>query len=86
MTYLVVGVTVGAAWGVGWGLLASVAAPLSGALALGMIERIHRMGGAIAGYRAMRAGGPITETIRARRAAVVDTARQVLDADLIRSP
>ena len=86
LTYLVVGVTVGAAWGVGWGLLASVAAPLSGALALGMIERIHRMGGAIAGYRAMRAGGPITETIRARRAAVVDTARQVLDADLIRSP
>ena len=86
VTYIIVGVTVGAAWGVGWGLLASVAAPLSGALALGMIERIHRLGGAIAGYRAMRADGPITEIIRARRAAVVDTARQVLDANLTRSP
>jgi hypothetical protein len=86
VTYAVVGVVVGGAYGAGWGLLASVAAPVCGAVALRMVERIHRMGGAIAGYRAVHSGDPVTDTLRARRGAVVDAARPLLDGSLRRGP
>ena len=78
LTYLAVGLTVGRAFGAGWGVVAATAAPLCGYVAVRMLERIHRVGGAVAGYRAVRTGGPATELVRSRRAAVVAAARSVL--------
>jgi 1-acyl-sn-glycerol-3-phosphate acyltransferase len=86
LTYVVVGVAVGTAFGVGPGLAAAVAAPACGYLALRMIERIHRVGGAVAGYRALRTAGPLTEMVRSRRALVVAAAHSVLDAEALPSP
>ena len=79
LTYVAVGVAVAGSWGAGWGLVAAVAAPACGYVTLRTVERLHRMGGAIAGYRAVRAGGPVSDLLRSRRAAVVGAAMDVLD-------
>ncbi len=86
LTYVTIGVAVGRSGGAGLGVLAAVAAPICGYGAVRMIERIHRVGGAIAGYRAVRGGGPVTEMVRRRRAAVVDAARSVLDRSVPLGP
>jgi hypothetical protein len=75
ITYVLVGVAV-----------AAVAAPVCGAVALRMVERIQRMGGAIAGYRAVRSGGPVADIVRARRAGVIDAARPLLGPRLCPGP
>jgi glycerol-3-phosphate O-acyltransferase / dihydroxyacetone phosphate acyltransferase len=81
LTYMVIGLAVGRVAGAGLGVLAALAAPLCGYVALRMIERIHRVGGAVAGFRMMHTGGPVTEVLRSRRAAVVAAARVVLDPE-----
>jgi 1-acyl-sn-glycerol-3-phosphate acyltransferase len=86
VAYVVVGVLVGTAVGPGWGLLAAVAAPVCGAVALRMVERIQRMGGAIAGYRAVRSGGPVAGILRSRRAAVLVAARHLLGTRIRSGP
>jgi 1-acyl-sn-glycerol-3-phosphate acyltransferase len=86
VTYAVVGVAVGTSFGVGPGLAAAVAAPACGYLALRMIERLHRVGGSVAGYRAFRTGGRPSRMVRSRRALVVATARSVLDPGVVPGP
>lgn len=86
LTYLVVGLTVGTTFGAGWGAVAAAAAPACGYVAVRMMERIHRVGGAVAGYRAVRAGGPATELVRSRRTAVVDAAQSVLGPTVAPGP
>jgi hypothetical protein len=85
-TYVAIGVWVGTALGIWWGVSAAVAVPACGALALRMVERIHRMGGAVAGYRSTRAGSPVTDTLRARRDAVVEAAGRLLGPHLNPGP
>lgn len=82
LTYAAVGAVVGASFGVGPGLVAAVSAPACGYVALRMLERIHRIGGAITGYRAFRSDGPVTEMVRSRRALVVAAAHTVLDVQV----
>jgi 1-acyl-sn-glycerol-3-phosphate acyltransferase len=86
ITYVLVGVAVGTTVGAWWGAVAAVAAPVCGAVALRMVERIQRMGGAIAGYRAVRSGGPVADIVRARRAGVIDAARPLLGPRLCPGP
>jgi len=86
LTYVAIGVAVGRVGGAGLGVVAAAAAPICGYAAVRMIERIRGVGGAIAGYRAVRSGGPVTETVRQRRAAVVDTVRSVLDLHVAPGP
>ena len=86
LTYLAVGLTVGTTFGAGWGAVAAAAAPACGYVAVRMMERIHRMGGAVAGYRAVRAGGPAAELVRSRRTAVVDAAQSVLGPTVAPGP
>jgi len=79
LTYAAVGAVVATAWGAGWGLVAAVAAPACGYVTLRTVERVRRMDGAITGYRAIRSGGPVSDLLRARRAAVVTAALVVMD-------
>ncbi len=79
LTYAAIGVAVAREWGALWGAAAAVAAPLCGYVTLRMVERLHRMGGAIAGYRAVRAGGPVSDLVRGRRADLLAAAATVLD-------
>lgn len=86
LTYAAIGVGVGRVGGAGLGVLAAVGAPVCGYVAVRMIERIGRVGGALAGYRIVRSGGPVTETVRHLRAAVVDAAQRVLDGPVSPGP
>ncbi len=76
--YLAIGVVVGSRFGAGWGLLAAAGAPTCGYLAVRVAERIRRVGGAVAGYRAVRAGGPHLSALRSQRVAVVEAGRAVV--------
>jgi hypothetical protein len=78
-TYVGVGLVVGSVFGAGFGVVAAVAAPLCGYVAVRLVERLHRIGGARAGYRLARHGGPMAALLRSRRAAVIDAARAVTD-------
>jgi len=78
-TYVGVGVVVGSHFGAGFGVVAAVAAPLCGYVAVRMVERLQRIGGARAGYRLARHGGPMADLVRSRRAAVIDAARAVTE-------
>jgi glycerol-3-phosphate O-acyltransferase / dihydroxyacetone phosphate acyltransferase len=86
LTYAAVGVAVAGKWGADWGLVAALAAPMCGYVTLRMVERIHRMGGAIAGYRAVRAGGTVAELLRFQRASVITAAETVLDGNKAAGP
>ena len=78
LTYAAVGVVVAMRWGVAWGVAAAVAAPACGYVNLRTLERVRRMDGAVAGYRAVRGGGPVSDLLRSRRAAVVGAAHVVM--------
>jgi hypothetical protein len=78
VTYVGVGVVVGSGFGAGFGVAAAVAAPMCGYAAVGLVERLHRIGGARAGYRLARRG-PMADLLRSRRAAVIDAAGAVTD-------
>lgn len=79
-TYVGVGIVVGSVFGAGFGVAAALAAPICGSLAVRLVERLHRIGGARAGYRLVRHGGPTADLLRSRRAAVIDAAGAVMDA------
>jgi hypothetical protein len=85
-TYIGVGIVVGSAFGAGYGVAAAVAAPLCGNVAVRLVERLHRIGGARAGYHLARHGGPMAELLRSRRAAVIDDARAVMDMTDLAGP
>jgi glycerol-3-phosphate O-acyltransferase/dihydroxyacetone phosphate acyltransferase len=78
VTYVGVGVVVGSVLGAGFGVAAAMAAPLCGYVALRLVERLHRIGGARAGYRLARQGGPMADLLRSRRAAVIGAAGAVM--------
>jgi hypothetical protein len=78
VVYVALGVSIGEAFGAGFGALATVGAPLCGYLAVRMIERLRRMGGAIEGFRWATGTGPVVESVRRDRAAVVDATGRVL--------
>ena len=74
LTYAVVGVIVGRAYGPWAGLVAAVAAPLCGYVAVRLLERVKRTGGLVEGYRAVREHGDVLDSVLAHRAAVVEDA------------
>jgi hypothetical protein len=76
--YVVLGVSIGEAFGAPFGALAAVGAPVCGYLAVRMIERLGRMGGAIEGFRWAGRQGPVLASVQRHRGAVVDAAHQVL--------
>jgi glycerol-3-phosphate O-acyltransferase / dihydroxyacetone phosphate acyltransferase len=78
-TYVGVGIVVGSVFGAGFGVAAAVAAPMCGSVAVRLIERLHRIGGARAGYHLARRDGPMADLLRSRRAAVVDAGGGVID-------
>jgi hypothetical protein len=78
LVYAALGVSIGETFGAPFGALAAVGAPLCGYLAVRMIERLRRMGGAIEGFRWATGQGPVVASVRRHRAAVVDAAGQVL--------
>jgi len=78
-TYAGVGVVVGSVFGAGFGVAAALAAPICGSVAVRLVERLHRIGGARSGYRLARHGGPMADLLRSRRAAVIDAAGAVMD-------
>ena len=63
-TYVGVGVAVGSVFGAGFGVAAGLAAPLCGYVAVRLVEQLHRIGGARAGYRLARQGGPMAGLLR----------------------
>ncbi len=79
LTYAAIGVVVAREWGALWGVVAALAAPVCGYVTLRMVERLRRMGGAIAGYRALRGGGPVSDLLRGQRADLVAAAATVLE-------
>jgi 1-acyl-sn-glycerol-3-phosphate acyltransferase len=78
VVYVALGVSIGVAFGAPFGALAALGAPLCGYLAVRMIERLRRMGGAIEGFRWAAAKGPVVESVLRDRAAVVAAAHRVL--------
>ena len=78
ITYAVLGVFVGRAFGPWAGLVAAVAAPLCGWVAVRLIERVKRIGGVIEGYRALRVRREILATALTHRAAVVQDVHTIL--------
>jgi glycerol-3-phosphate O-acyltransferase / dihydroxyacetone phosphate acyltransferase len=76
--YVVLGVSIGEAFGAPFGALVAAGAPVCGYLAVRMIERLRRMGGAIEGFRWAGGKGPLVASVRRDRAAVVDAAHRVL--------
>ena len=79
LTYAAIGTAVATTWGAGWGVVAALAAPACGYVTVRTVERIRRMDGAIAGYRAVRGGGPVSDLLRSRRAGVVGAAQVVME-------
>jgi glycerol-3-phosphate O-acyltransferase/dihydroxyacetone phosphate acyltransferase len=82
VVYTAFGVLVGEAYGAGLGLLAAAVAPACGYLTVRMTERIHRIGGALSGFRAVRHGGASIAAVLADRAAVVGAARAAMGRPL----
>ena len=69
--YAVVGIAVGEALGPWFGLLAAAIAPACGYTTVRLAERVHRIGGAVEGYRRARRS-PVRTSVLEARAAVVD--------------
>jgi hypothetical protein len=78
LTYAALGVVIGLQFGAPWGLVVALGAPASGYATVRLAERLHRMGGAVEGFRAARDRGPVFAYLVADRSAVVDAARAAL--------
>jgi glycerol-3-phosphate O-acyltransferase/dihydroxyacetone phosphate acyltransferase len=78
VAYAALGVLIGLEFGAPYGLLVALGAPACGYVTVRMAERLHRMGGAVAGIRAARDRGPVFASLLADRSAVVDAARAAL--------
>ena len=76
--YAALGVIIGQSPGAPLGLLAAAGAPACGYVAVRMVERIRRMGGAAGGLRLARRRGPLRTSLLADRAVVVAAAGAVL--------
>jgi 1-acyl-sn-glycerol-3-phosphate acyltransferase len=78
VTYSVLGVLVGRALGPWAGLGAAIAAPLCGYVAVRLLERVKRIGGALEGYRMLKGRRDVVATALAHQATVVEDARRIL--------
>jgi glycerol-3-phosphate O-acyltransferase/dihydroxyacetone phosphate acyltransferase len=76
--YAALGVIIGESFGVPLGLMAAAGAPACGYVAVRMVERIGRMGGALESLQLARRRGPLRTSLLADRAAVVAAAGAVL--------
>lgn len=76
--YAALGIVVGSLYGPLLGAVAAVAAPGCGYVTVRMAERLHRIGGAVEGARAVRGRGPAFESVLANRAAVLAAAEDAL--------
>jgi hypothetical protein len=80
VTYVVVGLAVADRLGAVAGVIAALVAPLCGYVALRLVERVRRIGGALQGFRWARqsgARGGLLHTVTADRASVLEAARSV---------
>jgi len=77
-TYALVGITTGRRFGPVAGILAALAAPICGFVAVRVSERMRRTGRALHGARFARERGQLASSVRADRAAVVEAAGDVL--------
>ncbi len=78
VVYAVVGIVVGLAYGPLVGLIAAVAAPLCGYVAVRLIERVRRIGGIFEGYRTVKVRGGVLDTVLEHRQTVTMYARDLL--------
>jgi hypothetical protein len=78
LTYVVVGVLVGRAFGAWAGLVAAVAAPWCGYVAVRLGERVKRIGGVAEGYRMLKGRRSVVATALQHRGAVVAEAHSLL--------
>ena len=78
VVYAVVGIVVGRAYGPLVGLIAAVAAPLCGYVAVRLIERVRRIGGIVEGCRAVRVRRGVLDTVLEHRQTVTMYARDLL--------
>jgi glycerol-3-phosphate O-acyltransferase/dihydroxyacetone phosphate acyltransferase len=78
--YVALGIEIGTRFGPWAGLVAAAAAPVCGYASVRLVERVKRIGGVMAGARAVRQRRSVLDTVLAHRTAVVDAARTVLDA------
>lgn len=76
--YAALGVVAGVSLGALVGLLVAAGGPACGYLAVRLMERLRRIETARQGYRSGRDGGPMLESVLARRSAVVDAASAVM--------
>jgi hypothetical protein len=79
LVYVALGVVFGTQFGLPAGIAAFVAAPACGYVTVLFSERVKRLGGALAGARAVRTRRAVIDTVLANRRAVVDLAKGVLD-------
>jgi glycerol-3-phosphate O-acyltransferase/dihydroxyacetone phosphate acyltransferase len=78
VTYVLIGVLVGRARGPWAGFGAAAAAPMCGYVAVRLLERVKRIGGAVEAYRMLEGRRAVVATALAHRATVVEAARRVL--------
>jgi glycerol-3-phosphate O-acyltransferase / dihydroxyacetone phosphate acyltransferase len=78
LTYVVVGVLVAQAFGAWAGLVAAVAAPWCGYVAVRLGERVKRIGGVAEGYRMLKGRRSVVATALQHRGAVVAEAHSLL--------
>lgn len=79
LLYVALAVVFGTQCGLVPGILAFAAAPACGYLAVLFSERVKRIGGAVAGARAVRGRRAVIDTVLAHRRAVVELAQGVVD-------
>ncbi len=79
LLYVALGVVFGTRFGVVAGIVAFVAAPACGYVTVLLSERVKRVGGAVAGARAVRTRGGAVESVLADRRAVIELAQGVVD-------
>jgi 1-acyl-sn-glycerol-3-phosphate acyltransferase len=78
LVYVAIGIVVGEAFGAWAGLLAAVAAPVCGYVAVLLHERVRRVGGLLEGYRTVRADRAVIASVEEHRAAVTAASESVL--------
>jgi len=78
LVYAASGFFAGRAFGAWAGVLASIGAPLSGYVAVRLVERVQRVGGLMEGYRIVRERRADLKTVHDERLQIVELARSVL--------
>lgn len=82
LLYIGLGVVFGIELGWAAGIVAAVAAPTCGYVTVLFSERVKRVGGAVAGARAVRSRREVIDTVLANRRAVVDLAQGARDGPI----